>query len=340
MLTYFLTGSPAGHPRRPTAQPEEAFEQDGDVPGKDGQSCRNGGQALFHRERCVHSSISLTVLIITDAHTVASSRVGKAPSGSKTAAKAATKTKPKPAASKTKTAAKSTSKAAAKPAKTTTTTTTAKAPAGRKRKSDDEDDGQQPPIKKARAAPKKQAPPKVVINSAPTKKLDVFVFGEGSAGELGLGSTGNVIDVKRPRLNPHLPSSQVGLVQIAVGGMHVVALTHDNKIITWGVNDQCALGRDTSNDVDDPETGLKPRESTPTAVDMSAFPAGTVITQVAAGDSITLALTDEGLVYGCGTFRVSLHFDTIADHVLTISHRLTRVFWVSLLQLISRGPSL
>lgn len=267
---------------------------------------------------------SPSVLKATDAIPVASARVAKDPAASKPAAKAAKKTAPKPAASKAKSAARSTTKVAAKSAKRTTAAP--KAPTGTKRKSDEEDEEQQPPIKRARAAPKKPTPAKVVINTAPTQKVEVFVFGEGSAGEIGLGSVGNVIDVKRPRLNPHLLASEVGVVQIAVGGMHVAALTHDNKIITWGVNDQCALGRETSNDVDDPDTGLKPRESTPTAVDMSVFPAGTVITQVAAGDSITLALTDEGLVYGCGTFRVSLPVNSVAGRKLSTLYRPMRAF--------------
>lgn len=168
------------------------------------------------------------------------------------------------------------------------------------------------------AAPK----PKVVINTAPTTRLNVYVCGEGSSGELGLGAEKNAVDVKRPRLNPHLPADRVGVVQVAVGGMHCVALTHDNKILTWGVNDQGALGRDTNwdggykdiddnksdSDSDDDDPALNPRESTPTAIPSEAFPENTVFVQVAAGDSSSFALTDDGLVYGWGTFRVRFHF--------------------------------
>jgi regulator of chromosome condensation len=91
--------------------------------------------------------------------------------------------------------------------------------------------------------------------------------------------------------------------------------------LTWGVNDEGALGRDVTWEAptraideeksnedsdDDSETGINPKEATPTAIDMSVFPEGTVFTQLAAGDSMTFALTDEGLVYGWGTFRVRL----------------------------------
>ena len=34
-------------------------------------------------------------------------------------------------------------------------------------------------------------------------------------------------------------------MQLAAGGTHCVALTHDFGIFTWGVNDLGALGRDT-----------------------------------------------------------------------------------------------
>ncbi|KAK2047998.1 RCC1/BLIP-II [Colletotrichum somersetense] len=159
------------------------------------------------------------------------------------------------------------------------------------------------------------------INSAPTQILDIYVFGEGSSGELGLGSKKldgkKVVDVKRPRLNPHLSAKDVGVVQIACGGMHVAALTKDNKILTWGVNDQGALGRDTNWDgglrdadaeeeeEDDDDSGINPRESTPTAVGAEYFAPEAKFTQVVASDSATFALTEDGRVYGWGTFRSS-----------------------------------
>ncbi|KAJ5605062.1 Regulator of chromosome condensation RCC1 [Penicillium lagena] len=171
-------------------------------------------------------------------------------------------------------------------------------------------------LKKARVTQLREPKPKVVINEAPKDRLNVFVCGEGSSGELGLGAAKNVIDVKRPRLNQLLSAAQVGVVQIAVGGMHCIALTHDNKILTWGVNDQGALGRDTAweggykeiddnsdSDSEDDDSGLNPRESTPTAVPSEAFPKGTVFVEVAAADSASFALTDDGQVFGWGTFR-------------------------------------
>ncbi|KAB8201528.1 regulator of chromosome condensation 1/beta-lactamase-inhibitor protein II [Aspergillus parasiticus] len=175
-------------------------------------------------------------------------------------------------------------------------------------------------IKKARVVEPRvtKQKPKVVINHAPTTRLNVYVCGEGSSGELGLGPERNAVDVKRPRLNPYLSADKVGVVQVAVGGMHCVALTHDNKILTWGVNDQGALGRDTTwdggykevednkSDADsdsDDDPALNPYESTPTAIPSDTFPESTVFVEVAAGDSSSFALTEDGQVYGWGTFR-------------------------------------
>ncbi|EHY59113.1 hypothetical protein HRR83_001614 [Exophiala dermatitidis] len=180
------------------------------------------------------------------------------------------------------------------------------------------------PAEQRAAAPKtataRKVKPKAEINHAPTEKLNVYVFGEGSSGELGLGSAKGQTEVKRPRYNPNLSPDTVGVVALSVGGMHTAALTHGNRILTWGVNDQGALGRDTNwegglRDIDEDagsddddsdsgsETAVNPKESTPGEVDMSGVPEGVVFTQLACTDSATFALTSEGEVYGWGTFR-------------------------------------
>ncbi|KAL9094265.1 MAG: hypothetical protein Q9165_003405 [Trypethelium subeluteriae] len=151
---------------------------------------------------------------------------------------------------------------------------------------------------------------KTIINRVPAGKVNVYVCGSVSAGELGLGP--EVKKVKRPRINKNLPPDSVGVVQVAVGGMHVLALTFNNEIYSWGVNDKGALGRETTweggfvdmNDADDAsDAGMNPLESTPAAISKNHFPQNTVFTQVAAGDSSSFAVTDDGHVYGWGTFR-------------------------------------
>jgi regulator of chromosome condensation len=125
--------------------------------------------------------------------------------------------------------------------------------------------------------------------------------------------------------------------------MHCAALTYDNKILTWGVNDQGALGRptgagpmkdlkaddasDSDSDSDDEDSGLNPDEATPTEVDPKHFSAGTKFTSLYAGDSYTFALTTSGLVYGWGTFRVSLLNPT--HGAFLTNFRAMMVLWAS-----------
>ena len=221
------------------------------------------------------------------------------------------------------------SSAAVEVAKKTAPKTAAAKKRAREEEEEDEDAGHTSPVKKLRVTKALKLPkPKNIINHAPTQKLDVFVCGEGSSGELGLGNSRKAIDVKRPRLNHNLSASKVGVVHIAVGGMHAAALTHDNLIYTWGVNDQGALGRDTKweksaneeMNVDEDETvDLNLTECTPMPIPTEHFPPDTVFTQLACGDSNTFALTDDGEVWGWGTFRVSLSsLQQISETRLTV----------------------
>jgi regulator of chromosome condensation len=166
--------------------------------------------------------------------------------------------------------------------------------------------------------PAKRMKNEKTLNTRPSERLNIYVFGTGDNGELGLG---HVVRngkkpkrVFRPRLNDLLDPETVGVVQIAVGGMHCAALTHDNKIYTWGVNDLGALGRDTTKERkeedddsdDEDDMDLDPKESTPTAIPSDSFPDGVEFAQLVASDSATFAVTTTGSVYGWGTFTVSI----------------------------------
>ena len=180
----------------------------------------------------------------------APTKVTKAKKAPATKAAPAGKIKPSPSENcrtKTSVASKKAPVAKKAPSKTTASApkkpntkaaTTTKANASRKRKTEETEDEEEKETtraaKRARTPQAKAPKVKAVINQAPTEKLNVYVFGEGSAGELGLGTAKTAIDVKRPRLNPLLPAADVGVVQVSCGGMHVIALTHDNKILTWG----------------------------------------------------------------------------------------------------------
>ncbi|KAK8062156.1 hypothetical protein PG997_014253 [Apiospora hydei] len=257
--------------------------------------------------------------------------VDEAPAPAPTKAKRAAPKKAAPAKKPTKAAAAAAAAAATNGDKKTTAAKAKPQRRGAQGGNKAREKAKQEAAPKKAAAPKKVAAPKkekpvtllkrnAVLNHAPTAKLDVFVFGEGSSGELGLGSKKvdgkKPIDVKRPRINHHLGADKVGVVALACGGMHAVALTHDNRILTWGQNDDHALGRDTnwdggvrdiddeeSDDDDDDDSGMNPHESTPGEVNMSVLHPDAKITAVAACDSASFVLTDDGYVYAWGTFR-------------------------------------
>jgi alpha-tubulin suppressor-like RCC1 family protein len=129
--------------------------------------------------------------------------------------------------------------------------------------------------------------------------------------------------------------------------MHCAALTHDNKILTWGVNDTGALGRRTgaaktveitpkeasvdsdSDSEDEDDEYLNPTESEPREVNPKYFPEGTQFAQLAASDSATFAITTDGSVYGWGTFRVS--YNSLIQIILVRANinRAMMVTWVS-----------
>jgi regulator of chromosome condensation len=165
------------------------------------------------------------------------------------------------------------------------------------------------PIQAKRARQSKTPKAPKIINHAPTTRLEIFVFGANTDGELGLGSKdldgAGLFDVEKPRLNTVLSADEVGIVQIACGGQHVVALTRSNELLSWGVNDHGTLGRDPAGAEEDQDEDdeLNPKEANPAPVDVSGLDPSIKWTQVVAGDNASFALTADGRVYGWGTFR-------------------------------------
>ena len=83
------------------------------------------------------------------------------------------------------------------------------------------------------------------------------------------------------------PPAGLTFTAIAAGTTHSVAVASDGSVWAWGMGASGQLGDGTTADA-----------TTPTAVSM---PAGTPVTQVAAGGAHTLALTTGGLVFGWGS---------------------------------------
>jgi len=112
---------------------------------------------------------------------------------------------------------------------------------------------------------------------------NLYVFGEDSCGEFGLGKIGVV------KNNPTQVPLKFRIKQVACGPMHTVALTTDGHVYTFGCNDEGALGRITEEEEE---------EATPTMIQLDD-----TIIKVTAGDSHSAALSESNKVYIWGNFK-------------------------------------
>lgn len=126
------------------------------------------------------------------------------------------------------------------------------------------------------------------------RPCSVFSLGQGDTGQLGLGD--GVLERKFPALVSALDDAEGddSPSRVAAGGMHTLTLTRSGKVLSFGCNDEGALGRLTEED----EECYEPGEV--------AFPDGVGrIMQITAGDSHSAAVDEHGKVYYWGTFRDS-----------------------------------
>jgi len=133
------------------------------------------------------------------------------------------------------------------------------------------------------------APPPEHENERPAGPIilsevgDVYAFGDGSTGQLGLGASSLMTT---PHIVDSLPRGKIYM--LSAGYAHAVAVTEDGRIYTWGNNAFGQLGfRNISVDFTLP--------SMVHALDE------TRIVYVCAGFGHTLAVTDQGITYAWGS---------------------------------------
>lgn len=113
--------------------------------------------------------------------------------------------------------------------------------------------------------------------------MSIYVFGSNSISQLGLGEDADSTHI--PTILPFFNDKKIK--KIKCGTIHTLVLTADNKLYTWGCNDEYALGRDGD-------------ESIPMEVDIDEE-----IVDITGGASISACLTKKGGLYIWGTFRNS-----------------------------------
>ncbi|XP_061346881.1 ultraviolet-B receptor UVR8-like [Gastrolobium bilobum] len=113
---------------------------------------------------------------------------------------------------------------------------------------------------------------------------DVYSWGWGDFGRLGHGD-------HRDLLIPHLITALQGLriKQIACGDSHCLAVTMENEVLSWGRNQNGQLGLGTTED-------------SPVPQKIQTFQ-GVPIKMVAAGAEHSVAITEDGDLYGWGWGR-------------------------------------
>ena len=100
-------------------------------------------------------------------------------------------------------------------------------------------------------------------------------------GQYGNGTTAiSNIPVNTGILNP---------IKLSGGGSSTVSLSSDNKLYSWGNNDQGQLGNGTNTS-----------STTPVAVDMTGVLLGKTISQISCGNLFTIVSTSDNKLYSWG----------------------------------------
>lgn len=114
-----------------------------------------------------------------------------------------------------------------------------------------------------------------------------YCWGFNNRGQLGLGN--GVSNQLPAAVQTTGVLANKKLVSIALGALHTTALDSDGQVYSWGMGTYGQLGNGSSAD-----------STSPVRVDTTGVLAGKKVTKIAATNNYTIALADDGRVYGWG----------------------------------------
>ena len=177
-----------------------------------------------------------------------------------------------------------------------------------KRKSEDLKSDEEVPSKSSHEPIKRLKVSRFSVPSIPQICGQLYSFGDDIAGELGL----RLKQYKESKLKKNEPSFVTdsdgqpidNIVSVVCGAIHSCCLTFEGKVVTFGCNDDSALGRDTQTNSDQTDDSIEIDDSEETAAKTPKVVAGLPeVVKVTAGDMHTCVLTKEGHVYIWGNFK-------------------------------------
>ena len=124
-----------------------------------------------------------------------------------------------------------------------------------------------------------------------TSTGQLYAFGDNSYGQLGIATNSGMSTANPTPALVSLPGASGPVTQVAAGAFHSLAVTSTGQLYGFGYNQSGQLGTTTNN-------GQVTANPTPALV---SLPGATgPVTQVAAGNDHSLALTSTGQVYAFG----------------------------------------
>ncbi|WAQ87144.1 hypothetical protein PtA15_8A45 [Puccinia triticina] len=138
-----------------------------------------------------------------------------------------------------------------------------------------------------------------------------LIFGAGDMGQMGMGAE-KLDDVRKPAVHSTIEELRkkkefAEPIHLAAGGMHTLVIDSEGKIWSWGINDNAALGRKTEGILGVEQEELETRPMCVATLSPQPDPeSGRTPFKAAracAGDSVSVAVSEEGELVAWGSFR-------------------------------------